>query len=194
MRLPFGAGEFGWRHGGCRASSTRRIRSILSWPRAHLLIFSNKHGSPLAIVRLNYAIDLRYGVLLEIGTSVWKGIPLDLGMGHVNVIWQGDANAQALLALEQASSPPCILNVTGPETVSIRYLASQFGKRMGKEPILRGQEGDTAWLNNSAKATRLFGYPSVSLQQMIEWTAHWIQNEGRTLNKPTHFEARDGKF
>jgi nucleoside-diphosphate-sugar epimerase len=156
--------------------------------------FSHAHGLRCAILRLNYAIDLRYGVLLDIAQKVLNRQAVDLSMGAVNVIWQGDANAQALSLLGYCASPPFVLNVTGPETVSVRWLAGQFAALFGVEPLFTGQEASTALLSNAAQAQRLFGYPRVGLQQMIAWTAAWIQAGGATLNKPTHFETRDGRF
>jgi nucleoside-diphosphate-sugar epimerase len=156
--------------------------------------FAAKNQTPLAIVRLNYAIDLRYGVLLDVAQKVWAGETIDVTMGHVNVIWQGDANAQAIQCLEHAASPPFVLNVTGTETISVRALAHRFGELLGREAKISGLENSTAWLNNAAKAHQLFGYPTVSLEQMLQWTAEWVQRGGKTLNKPTHFETRDGKF
>jgi nucleoside-diphosphate-sugar epimerase len=156
--------------------------------------FSALHQTPMALLRLNYAIDLRYGVLLDIATKVFESRPVDLRMGHVNVIWQGDANSVALRALTHCSSPPLVLNLTGPETVPVRWLARQFGRRFGVEPLLEGEEGSTALLNNAAMCHRLFGYPTVSLEQMIDWLAAWVHAGGTTLNKPTHFETRDGRF
>lgn len=156
--------------------------------------FSQKDNTPLTIFRLNYAIDMRYGVLLEIARSVFNEVPIDLSMGHVNVIWQGDANEYAIRSLLIASSPSTILNVTGPETLSIRWLASEFGRMFGKEPIFTGKEEDNALLNNSSKAHKLFGYPRVSIREMMEWTADWVKNDGETLNKPTHFQERKGEF
>jgi nucleoside-diphosphate-sugar epimerase len=156
--------------------------------------YSRKNKTPTALIRLYYAIDMRYGVLFEVGSKVWKGEPLDVTVGHVNVIWQGDANAQTLLALEHCTVPANILNVTGPELIGLRPLAEQFGKLMGKTPVIVGKEGDKVLTCNTQKAARLFGYPSVTLQQMIEWTVHWIKNDGRSLNKPSHFEAKDGKY
>jgi nucleoside-diphosphate-sugar epimerase len=156
--------------------------------------FSKKYGTPLAIYRLNYAIDLRYGVLLDVAQKVWHGETLDVTMGHANVIWQGDANAQALQCLEHADAPPFVVNVTGPETISLRTLGHIFGEKLGRAPLITGEEAPTAWLSNSGKATRLFGPPSVSLDQMIDWVAQWVQNGGATLGKPTHFEEREGKF
>jgi nucleoside-diphosphate-sugar epimerase len=156
--------------------------------------FSKQNGTPVSIYRLNYAIDLRYGVLLDIAQKVYRGEAFNVSMGHANVIWQGDANAQAIQCLEHASSPPFVINITGPETVSLRQLAHRFGEYFGKPAIIEGQEASTAWLNNSAKAARLFGYPSVALDTMVEWVAEWVKSGGGTLNKPTHFEEREGKF
>jgi nucleoside-diphosphate-sugar epimerase len=115
-------------------------------------------------------------------------------MGHANVIWQGDANSICLRAFAHCQSPPAIINVTGPETISIRWAARRFGEHFGVEPEIEGTESETALLNNAARAQKLFGYPSVSLEQMIEWTAQWIAAGGNTWNKPTHFETRDGRF
>jgi nucleoside-diphosphate-sugar epimerase len=156
--------------------------------------FSYTRGLRCAIMRLNYAIDLRYGVLLDIAQRVLNRQPVDLSMGAVNVIWQGDANAQALALLDHCASPPFVLNVSGPETVSVRRLAEQFASKFGVEPLFTGQEAATALLSNAAQAQALFGYPRVGLQQLISWTAAWIQDGGATLNKPTHFETRDGRF
>jgi nucleoside-diphosphate-sugar epimerase len=156
--------------------------------------FSKKCGTPATIIRLNYAIDLHYGTLLEIAQAVWNQTPVDLSMGYFNAIWQGDANVQSILSLELASSPPKILNVTGPELLSTREVATHFGKLMDRKPIFEGKEDSTALLNNSAWATKHFGKPRVSVDQMIEWTAHWIKNGNKTWNKPTHFQTRDGKF
>lgn len=156
--------------------------------------FSHKDNTPLTVFRLNYAIDMRYGVLLEIARSVYNGIPLDLSMGHVNVIWQGDANEYAIRSLLRASSPPTILNVTGPETLSVRWLANEFGRLLGKTPVFEGVEQENALLNNASKAHKEFGYPRVSIREMIEWTATWVANDGETINKPTHFQERKGQF
>ena len=156
--------------------------------------FSSLHKTPMVLFRLNYAIDMRYGVLLDVATAVKEQRPIDLSMGHANVIWQGDANELALRALHVASSPPLVLNVTGPEMVSIRWLAQRFGDLLGVEPIFTGQEQNTALLSNASRAHQLFGYPRVSLRQMIEWMAQWVQLEGETLGKPTHFQERKGRF
>ena len=156
--------------------------------------FSRRYETPVAHLRLNYAIDLRYGVLLDIGSKVFEGRTVDVTMGAVNVIWQGDANSVALRSVAHAQSPPFILNLTGLETLSIRALAHRFGEVFGRAPVLEGQEAATALLNNASLCHRLFGAPSVTVEQMIEWTARWIIASGPTLNKPTHFESRDGKF
>lgn len=156
--------------------------------------FSRKNGTPILNFRLNYANDLRYGVLLEIAQAVQEHKPIDLRTGHANVIWQGDANEIAIRSLLKCSSPPVNLNVTGPETVSIRWLAEEFGKLLKNTPEFIHEEQPTALLSNASKCHRLFGYPSVSLRQIIEWTAEWIKHDGETINKPTHFQERKGKF
>lgn len=156
--------------------------------------FSDRYGTAVTLVRLNYAIDLRYGVLYDIGQKVYERQPVDVRMGNVNFIWQGDANSVVLRAFSLCSSPPAILNLTGPETISVRAVAKRFGELFGVEPAVEGAESENALLNNAARSHGLFGYPTVSLEQMIEWTAHWIQIGGPSLNKPTHFETRDGKF
>ncbi len=156
--------------------------------------FSKKNKTPMLLFRLNYAIDMKYGVLLEIANQVYKGIPVDLTTGVVNVIWQGDANEYAIRSLLHCSTDPTILNVTGPETISIRWLAEEFSNHFNKEVTFMNEESSTALLNNAGKAHQLFGYPQVTLQQMIEWTAEWIENEGEVIEKPTHFQERKGEF
>ncbi len=156
--------------------------------------FSSRWQTPVSIIRLNYAIDLRYGVLIDVGRKVYHGEPIDLAMGHVNVIWQGDANAAVLRSLEHCAAPPFILNLTGPEVLPIREAAAAFGRLFGKEPAFRGREAPTALLSNAARYVQLMGPPRVSPQCLITWAAHWIRAGGRSLGKPTHYEARDGKF
>lgn len=155
---------------------------------------SHRFGTRAIALRLNYAIDLRYGVLCDIARRVLAGEPIDLATGHVNVIWQGDANAWALGALSLASAPMAVLNVTGPETVSVRWLAEEFGRRLGRRPVFLGTEADTAWLSNAARAFALFGYPSVPLATLLDWVAAWLTAGGRLLDKPTHYDVRDGRF
>jgi len=153
-----------------------------------------KYGTAVALLRLNYAIDLRYGVLLDIARRVFERRPVNIGMGLVNVIWQGDANSICLRALLHCQAPPLILNMTGPETVAVRWIAREFGRRFAVEPEFEGTEQASALLNNAARAHRLFGYPLVSLGQMMEWIAAWVEASGLTWDKPTHFETRDGRF
>lgn len=156
--------------------------------------YSSKYNTPTLIYRLNYANDVTYGVLLEIAKSVKENRPVDVSMGHVNVIWQGDANEIALRALHYCSVPSKMLNVTGPETVPVRWVAKEFGKLFGQTPIFSGQEQDTALLSNASESFRLFGYPRVALKQMIELIADWLKEGGKTINKPTHFQERTGQF
>jgi len=151
-------------------------------------------GTPVAILRLNYAVELRYGVLLDIGLAVFEGRPVNVRMGLVNVIWQGDANSLCLQSIAHCASPPNILNITGPETLSVRYIAERFAGLFGVTPLFDGDETGSALLNNATKAHQLFGYPSVTIGQMIEWIADWITRGGSTLHKPTHFDVQDGKF
>lgn len=156
--------------------------------------FSLKYKIPTLIYRLNYAIDLRYGVLLEIAKSVASGKPIDLTTGFVNVIWQGDANEMALRAFHHCDSPARLLNVTGPETVSVKWVAEQFGLYFEKTPSFINDPQPTALLSNASLAHKLFGYPRVTLRQMIDLIAAWVRQGGETLNKPTHFQERNGKF
>ncbi|MBV8169803.1 MAG: NAD(P)-dependent oxidoreductase [Alphaproteobacteria bacterium] len=152
------------------------------------------HGTKAKIIRLNYAIDMRYGVLHDVATKVLTGTPIDLSSGHVNVIWQGDANEIALRALALCTAPPTPLNVSGPETISVRALAHAFGARLGREPVLEGTEAATGWVVNTTECQRLMGYPSVPLGRMIDWVADWVATGGHSLNKATHYEVRDGVF
>lgn len=151
-------------------------------------------GTPVCLYRLNYAIDFRYGVLVDIAQKVLAGTPVDVTMGHVNLIWQGDANARAIQCLELASAPARAMNITGPETLSIRALATRFAALLGRDVTFTGTEAEHVWLNNAGDSFRLFGYPQVTVDQMVQWTAAWLSHGGATLGKPTHFETRDGKF
>ncbi len=156
--------------------------------------FSKKYQTPILIFRLNYANDLRYGVLLEIAKSVKDQKAVDLNMGHVNVIWQGDVNEMTLRSLHHCASPAKLLNVTGPETAPVRWIAEEFGKRFKEKPVFQGEEQSWALLSNAAESFRLFGYPKVTLKQMIDLTAGWLLQGGETIEKPTHFQEREGKF
>jgi nucleoside-diphosphate-sugar epimerase len=155
---------------------------------------SHRWGTPIALLRLNYAIDLRYGVLADIGQMVYERKPIDVRMAVMNMIWQGDANSVCVRCFPLCQSPPFVLNLTGPETLSTRWIAEQFGRHFGCEPIFTGEETSSAFLSNAAKQHRLFGYPTVTPEEIIEWVAHWIAKGNRMLGKPTHFQTRDGKF
>jgi len=157
-------------------------------------LYADRRGTRSAIVRLNYAIDLRYGVLVDIATRVFRDEEISLAMGHVNVIWQGDANRVAIECLAHASAPPFVVNVTGTTTLSVRALADWFGERFGKAPRFTGAEGRDALLSNASQMAATFGEPEVSLSRMQEWIADWVESGGPLLGKPTKFEARDGKF
>lgn len=155
---------------------------------------SQQHGTPGRLVRLSYAIDMRYGVLHDVASAVFEQRELDLTMGYANVIWQGDANEQSLRLLAHCTTPTTPINITGPEHTSIRWLAGQFGERFGRTPKLVGSEAPTAWLEDTSESQRLFGKPRIPLEQMIDWTADWIARGGASHGKPTHFETRDGKY
>jgi nucleoside-diphosphate-sugar epimerase len=155
---------------------------------------SLQYGTKVLLFRLNYAIDLRYGVLYDIARKVYSGETVSVSNPCFNCIWQGDANAIAIRCLLHGSSPAAKLNVTGPETVSVRYAAERFAQLFQVEPKISGEEPNDAYLSNSAECVRLFGYPSVCLDQMIRWQAEWILQGGRSLDKPTHFEEREGNY
>ena len=156
--------------------------------------FSARLGTPGRLIRLNYAIDMRYGVLHDVATKVRDGVPIDLTMGHVNVIWQGDANAAALRCLARTTIPTSPINVTGPETASVRWLAEEFGRRFGRAPVLTGTEAEAGWVSNAARMVAELGRPRIPLEAMIGWTADWLARGGASLGKPTHYEVRDGRF
>lgn len=156
--------------------------------------YAKRYGTPVALVRLNYSVEPRYGVLVDIGQRILAGQPVDLGMGHVNLIWQRDACAHAIQCLELAGAPAVPVNITGPDTLSVRSLAEELGRRLGRTPSFTGAAGETAWLNNAAWSHSKFGVPPTGLAEMLDWIAAWLQEGGRTLGKPTHFEASDGKF
>ena len=168
-------------------------QSVLGRERV-LQFFAEQHKTPLLLFRLNYAVEMRYGVLVDIAQRVACAQPIDISMGHVNVIWQGDANTYALRALRLADVPSRILNVTGPETLSVRQIAQSFGRLLGKQPILEGVEQADALLSNAQAAHGLLGYPNVSVDQAIRWTADWIEAGLPTLDKPTKYQVRTGKF
>jgi len=155
--------------------------------------FSRRNGTPIALLRLNYAVEPRYGVVRDIADRVWAGTPVDLAMQQVNLIWQRDANAVALASLSHCESPPLVLNLTGP-AVRVRWIAEEFGRRWGRAPVFAGDESDTALLSNAAECARRFGPSPVSVSEMIDRVALWVEQGGRSLNKPTHFETRDGAF
>ncbi|HXG12467.1 MAG TPA: NAD-dependent epimerase/dehydratase family protein [Gemmataceae bacterium] len=156
--------------------------------------FSRTLGIPMALLRLNYATEMRYGVLVDIARRVAAGEEIDLTMGCLNAIWQADANAMTLQALDHVASPPTVLNIAGPELLSVRRVAEEFGRLLGKSVVFRGSEAGDALLSNGQLAHRLFGYPRVSAGQMIHWIADWVKRGGVNLGKPTHFEVRDGLF
>ena len=154
---------------------------------------SRRYGTPGRLVRLSYAIDMRYGVLHDVASAVFDAKPVALGMGYANVIWQGDANEQSLRLLAHCTSPATPLNVSGPK-VSVRLLAEEFGKRFSRRPTFSGTEAETAWLVDTAEANKLLGPPRVPLETMIDWVADWVGRGQPSLGKPTHFETRDGKY
>jgi len=155
---------------------------------------SRAWGTPGRMVRLSYAIDMRYGVLHDVARTVFEGRPLDVTMGHADVIWQGDANEQALRLLAHCTTPASPINVTGSRHTAVRWLAGEFGRRFGKTPQFTGQEAPTAWLIDTRQAQALFGQPRVQLATMIDWVADWVARGGPSLGKPTHFSTRDGKY
>jgi nucleoside-diphosphate-sugar epimerase len=156
--------------------------------------YSKEYKTPLLIYRLNYATEMRYGVLLDIAQNVRTGHPVDVSVEAVNLIWQGDANNRALLCLEHASTPPTILNITGPEKLMVRELAESFAERFQARASFVGKETGRAYLSNAQRSIELFGPPRVPISQVIKWTADWVMHGGRSLDKPTHFAVTDGQF
>jgi nucleoside-diphosphate-sugar epimerase len=156
--------------------------------------FCSANRTPGVLIRLNYACELRYGVLVDIAQKIFSGQPVSLGIGHLNTIWQQDANAMVLQSLAQAAVPVRILNLTGPETLRVRDVAEQLGRLMGRKVCFEGAESSSALLNDAAQALRLFGMPRLGAAQLTELVADWVARGGDTLGKPTHFESRDGRF
>jgi nucleoside-diphosphate-sugar epimerase len=156
--------------------------------------FSRKFSTPGRLFRLNYSIDMRYGVLHDIATKILTGKPIDVSLGHVNFIWQGDASAQALRCLAHCDTPTSPINVSGHEILSVRDLAAKLGARLGRDPILVGTEQPTAWLTDTSQAVKLFGLPIVDTGQLIAWTADWVARAMPSLGKPTKYEVRDGRY
>jgi len=156
--------------------------------------YSRARGERVLQFRLNYSVELRYGVLVDVAGKVFRGEEVDVTTGFANVLWQGDVCDRALRCLPLAESPPKVLNVTGPETISIRDLAHEFARLLGRDARIAGEENGLGYLSNAAEAAALFGGPSVPLERLIEWTAHWIEIGGEDLGKPTHFETQDGRY
>jgi nucleoside-diphosphate-sugar epimerase len=155
--------------------------------------FSHQHATAGRLIRLSYAIDMRYGVLHDVAQKILKRETIDLAMGYANIIWQGEANDWTLRSLAHCDTPTSPLNLSGPK-ISIREVAKELGRRLGVDPVLAGEEAPTAWLIDSSRAFELFGPPQVSLATMLDWTADWVKRGGASLGKPTHYEARDGKY
>lgn len=156
--------------------------------------FSAKYQTPGRLFRLNYAIDMRYGVLYDIASKVWQGKPIDVGIGHVNFLWQGDASAQALRCLAHCTTPTTPINVSGHETLLVRDLAAKFGRLFGRDPVIVGEEQPTAWLTDTTQAVKLFGHAVVDTDQLVAWTADWVAREMPNIGKPTKYEVRDGRY
>jgi len=156
--------------------------------------FAERGPTPTVLLRINYAVELRYGVLRDLADRIVRGAPVDVGMGWVNVIWQRDANAVALRALAAAAVPPLVLNVTGPETLRVRELATRIGERLGAAPVFAGAEAETALLSDASRCAAMFGPPTVDAYAVCDWVADWVRAGGRSLGKPTHFQERGGAF
>jgi hypothetical protein len=156
--------------------------------------FSRRFSTPGRLFRLNYAIDMRYGVLHDIATKVFLGQPIDVSLGHVNFIWQGDASAQALRCLACCEAPTSPINVSGHEILAVRDLAAKFGALLGRDPVIVGSEEPTAWLTDTSQAVKMFGLPIVDTNQLMAWTADWVARSMPSLGKPTKYEVRDGRY
>jgi len=156
--------------------------------------FSRTSNIPMTILRLNYATELRYGVLVDIAHRVHAGEVVPLAMGYLNAIWQGDACDMSLQSLLHASVPPLVVNIAGPELLSVRKIAEEFAEKLGKSVRFERVEATDALLSNAERAYRLFGRPHVSAEQLTSWIADWVSRRGATLAKPTHFEERSGRF
>jgi nucleoside-diphosphate-sugar epimerase len=156
--------------------------------------FSRTHGTRVSLIRLNYACDLRYGVLVDLALKIRRGEPVDLGMSWFNTLWQGDANAMALASLRHTGAPPAVFNVTGPERLRVREVCERLGARLGRAPVFTGQESSTALLSDARRAFEQLGHPTVGADQLLEWVADWVRRDQPLLHKPTHFESRDGRF
>jgi nucleoside-diphosphate-sugar epimerase len=186
------------RHGGCRedrdlAPSGEYAQSALARERL-VTFFADTQGTRVAILRVNYAVELRYGVLRDLADRIGSRRPVDVTMGWVNVIWQRDANAVALRAIAGAATPPLVLNVSGPEVLRVRDLATRIGARLGIAPRFSGTEADTALLSDASRCRALFGPPTLDPLTLCDWVADWVRAGGPSLGKPTHFEARGGEF
>ncbi len=155
---------------------------------------SRTQGTPLAILRLNYATEMRYGLLVDLARKIAAGEVIDLGMGHANVIWQGDANAMAIASLARAASPPYVVNIAGRDEFAVREVCLGLARRMGREARFTGSEAEDALLSNGSRGWADLGAPAVTLDQLLDWTADWVTRGGSSLGKPTHFESRDGRF
>jgi nucleoside-diphosphate-sugar epimerase len=185
-------------NGGCHEATTpapvgEYAQSCLGRERV-FEYYAKNFNTPVTLFRLNYAIDMRYGVLHDIAQQIWNDEPVNNSVGHFNLIWQGDANRRALLSLEHCKTPAAIMNITGPETVTVNYVAEAFGRIMDKTVTYVGEAGKSCYLNNAAKSFAEFGYPTVSIDEMISAQAQWIMAGQHSLGKPTHFEVNDGKF
>ena len=185
-------------HGGCSENEKvapigEYAQSVLARERAFEYA-AKEYGTKVFIYRLNFAVDLRYGVIFDCAKKIIDGTPISLTTPCFNFIWQGSANEIAIRGLLHCESPMRIMNVTGPETVSIKETSIKLGKYLGKEPVFEGEEGNTAYLNNAGLAMETFGYPEVSAETLIKWQAEYILDGGRTIDKPTHFEERKGSY